>query len=111
MKNERFVHYTKETSLKENEYIVYSYRPHTFICVYCNDTFKAKSIKSMYCSRRCSNDVAIDKRKKIAKEKRENAKNCVVCSKNIKQTRTKKIIKYCGNRCKQKQYRKNKVTI
>ena len=108
----RYIHYTKETTLRENEYRVFSGNPLTLNCNFCNDMFNAKSPKALYCSQRCQNDVYIEKRSETAKLKRKNAVNCVVCSVSIKQTETKKIIKYCSQKCKQKQYRnKKQVTI
>lgn len=108
----RNISYTKENTLREKEYRVFSARSLILNCKFCNDTFKAKNKNALYCSQRCQNDVFIEKRTEIAKLKRKNAVNCVVCFVSIKQTETKKIIKYCSQKCKQKQYRKaKKVTI
>lgn len=107
----RYILYSKENTLRENEYRVFSFRNITLNCKFCNDIFKAKNQTALYCSQRCQNDVYIEKRSEKAKQKRTNSVNCVVCLISIKQTETKKIIKYCGQKCKQKQYRKNKVTI
>ena len=108
----RYIHYTKKNTLRENEYREFSGRHLTLNCKFCNDTFKAKNPTALYCSQRCQNDVFIEKRSETAKLKRKNAVNCVVCLISIKQTETKKIIKYCSPKCKQKQYRlTKKVTI
>lgn len=39
------------------------------ICVYCGNTFLAKTIKTMYCSRKCAWSASNDMRKKRQQQK------------------------------------------
>lgn len=98
--------YNKENTRIELNYRVYKGLTNTGNCIVCNDTFKSRSVMSLYCSQRCKNDKYIERRQKIALNKRKSANKCKQCDTAITQNEATKLIKYCSNKCKQKAYRK-----
>ena len=103
----RFILYTKQNTRIEDDYRVYKELPYNNECVYCGDYYKSRSPLAKYCSQRCKNDVAIEKKAKRISEAKKELTKCLVCSSVIKQKKNSKIIKYCSNKCKQTSYRKS----
>lgn len=75
-------------------------------CLQCGDLFKARGSWALYCSLRCKNDAAIQRRRNIKAP--PPPKKCIVCDRSFDSRRNDK--KYCGNACKQKHYRTTPVT-
>ena len=76
-------------------------------CKYCGGIFYTRNVQRMYCSGRCINDAYMDRRK--ARQEAAREKVCPVCGKSF--TAKSKAAIYCGQACKQKQYRKNAKTL
>ena len=101
--------YSKENTRIENNPVIYTGFRYSGNCIVCDDEYKSRSIKSKYCSTRCKNDAAIKRRKEKIKRNKTIANKCIVCETKISQNSKTKIIKYCSNKCKQKNYRATKV--
>jgi endogenous inhibitor of DNA gyrase (YacG/DUF329 family) len=102
--------YSKEATRIENSYKAYTELRYTGKCFFCGDEFRSRSIVAKYCSQRCKNDKQIERRAEIVFKRRQALKECIVCSKSIKQNEKGKIKQYCSNKCKQAGYRQRKKT-
>lgn len=80
----------------------------THNCIVCGDEFQCNRMRGKYCSSRCANDAAIQRRQARMAEKRAAASHCTICGAGIEQDHGTKIRKYCSNSCKQKAYRARK---
>ena len=96
--------YSKESSKKRSNSHDAPERP----CAHCGDLFKGIA-SAKYCSDRCANDAYIARRRVRLRQRRANAKNCVVCNAPVEQADgCVKIKLYCSNACKQKVYSRRK---
>lgn len=97
--------YSKEnTRIEDGYYSINGYGfKRKYTCSYCSDTFEAKTPLAKYCSQRCKNDSNIEARK-LRSQSQKN-KECVVCSKELTESKNGRNKKYCSSSCKQKSYR------
>lgn len=101
---ERWIRYTKENSLYENQYRVYTWLRRIGKCVICGDSFRGNN--NSYCSQRCINDAAMLAVKVARLKKRTNAKTvCQSCGQAFTIAKSGRIRKFCSNKCRQRAYR------
>ena len=101
---ERWIRYTKENSLYENQYRVYTWLRRIGKCVVCGDSFRGNN--NSYCSQRCINDAAMLAVKVARLKKRTNAKTvCLSCGQAFTIAKSGRIRKFCSNKCRQRAHR------
>jgi endogenous inhibitor of DNA gyrase (YacG/DUF329 family) len=101
---ERSINYTKENSLYENQYRVYTWLRRIGKCVVCGDSFRGNN--NSYCSQRCINDAAMLAVKVARLKKRTNAKTlCPSCGQAFTIAKSGRIRKFCSNKCRQRAHR------
>ena len=101
---ERWIRYTKENSLYENQYRVYTRLRRIGKCVVCGDSFRGNS--NSYCSQRCINDAAMLAVKVARLKQRTNAKTlCPSCGQAFPIAKSGRIRKFCSNKCRQRAHR------
>jgi len=101
---ERWIRYTKENSLYENQYRVYTWLRRIGKCVVCGDSFRGNN--NSYCSQRCINDAAMLAVKVARLKKRTNAKTvCPSCGQAFPIAKSGRIREFCSNKCRQRAHR------
>ena len=101
---ERWIRYTKENSLYENQYRVYTWLRRIGKCVVCGDSFRGN--RNSYCSQRCINDAAMLAVKVARLKKRTNAETlCPSCGQAFTIAKSGRIRKFCSNKCRQRAHR------
>ena len=99
--------YKKENTRIESRYRVYGGLDYSGTCAWCGDSFKAAAPHAMYCSQRCANDAAMERRRQRAQQHKATHNHCEVCGEPIEQG-PGKVRKYCSNKCKQQAYRRKR---
>jgi hypothetical protein len=89
------------------------------LCQQCQKPFGGKRPQAVYCSIRCRNDAAIEKRRQLMKHKRKALVNAEGkyrfccdgpnCDTTFSSTRNDAI--YCSSKCRQASYRQFKMDM